>query len=99
MTATTASHSIPDDALPEAFNPDVAIVGLGYVGLPLAMTFADGGATVLGIDVDPSKPVLTRNGTSWIEDVPSEHVAAHVDAGRFAATTDFSHLSMADAQT
>ena len=75
MTATTASHSVPDDALPETFRPDVAIVGLGYVGLPLAMTFADGGATVLGVDVDPSKPVLARNGTSWIEDVPSEQVA------------------------
>ena len=97
MTATTVSHSVPDDAIPETFRPDVAIVGLGYVGLPLAMTFADGGATVLGIDVDPSKPVLTRNGTSWIEDVPSEHVAKHVDAGRFAATTDYSHLSKADA--
>ncbi|MCW2920871.1 MAG: nucleotide sugar dehydrogenase, partial [Thermoleophilia bacterium] len=97
MTATTVSHPVPDDALPETFRPDVAIVGLGYVGLPLAMTFADGGATVLGIDVDPSKPVLTRNGTSWIEDVPSEHVAKHVDAGRFAATTDFSHLAKADA--
>jgi UDP-N-acetyl-D-glucosamine dehydrogenase len=97
MTATTVSHSVPDDALPKDFSPDVAIVGLGYVGLPLSMTFADGGATVLGIDVDPSKAQLTRNGTSWIEDVPSEHVAAHVDAGRFAATTDFSHLKLADA--
>lgn len=97
MTATTASHAVPDDALPETFRPDVAIVGLGYVGLPLAMTFADGGATVLGIDVDPSKPVLARNGTSWIEDVPSEHVAEHVEAGRFAATTDFSALRTADA--
>jgi UDP-N-acetyl-D-glucosamine dehydrogenase len=97
MTATTASHSVPDDALPETFRPDVAIVGLGYVGLPLAMTFADGGATVLGVDVDPSKPVLVRNGTSWIEDVPSELVASHVEAGRFAATTDFSHIAKADA--
>ncbi len=97
MTATTASHPVPDDALPETFRPDVAIVGLGYVGLPLAMTFADGGATVLGIDVDPSKPVLARNGTSWIEDVPSEHVAGHVEAGRFAATTDFSELARVDA--
>lgn len=97
MTATAASQHVPDDALPPTFRPDVAIVGLGYVGLPLAMTFADGGATVLGIDVDPSKPQLARNGTSWIEDVPSEHVAAHVEAGRFAATTDFSHLALADA--
>jgi UDP-N-acetyl-D-glucosamine dehydrogenase len=97
MTATTASHAVPDDALPSTFSPDVAIVGLGYVGLPLAMTFADGGATVLGIDVDPSKSQLVRNGTSWIEDVPSEHVAGHVDAGRFAATSDFAHLSKADA--
>ena len=96
-TPSTASQPVPDDALPETFRPDVAIVGLGYVGLPLAMTFADGGATVLGIDVDPSKPVLTRRGTSWIEDVPSEDVARHVEAGRFAATTDFSHLAMADA--
>jgi len=97
MTATTASQSMSDDALPETFRPDVAIVGLGYVGLPLAMTFADGGATVLGVDVDPSKPVLVRNGTSWIKDVPSSVVADHVDAGRFAATTDFAHIARADA--
>ncbi|MCB0879789.1 MAG: nucleotide sugar dehydrogenase [Thermoleophilia bacterium] len=97
MTATAASQHVPDDALPPTFKPDVAIVGLGYVGLPLAMTFADGGATVLGLDVDPSKPQLARNGTSWIEDVPSEHVARHVEAGRFAASTDFSTLAMADA--
>ncbi|MEO6867214.1 MAG: nucleotide sugar dehydrogenase [Gaiellales bacterium] len=97
MTATTASYSVPDDALPETFRPDVAIVGLGYVGLPLAMTFADGGATVLGIDVDPSKAQLARNGTSWIEDISSEHVAGHVDAGRFAVTTDFAELAKADA--
>jgi UDP-N-acetyl-D-glucosamine dehydrogenase len=97
MTATAASQHVPDDALPPTFRPDVAIVGLGYVGLPLAMTFADGGATVLGLDVDPSKPQLARNGTSWIEDVPSELVATHVDAGRFAASTDFSHLALADA--
>ncbi|MCZ4497307.1 MAG: UDP-glucose/GDP-mannose dehydrogenase family, binding domain, partial [Thermoleophilia bacterium] len=44
MTATTASHSLPEEPLPESFRPEVAIVGLGYVGLPLAMTFADGGA-------------------------------------------------------
>ena len=97
MTATAASQHVPDDALPPTFSPDVAIVGLGYVGLPLAMTFADGGATVLGLDVDPSKPQLARNGTSWIEDVPSEDVARHVDAGRFAASTDFSHLAKAEA--
>jgi UDP-N-acetyl-D-glucosamine dehydrogenase len=98
MTTSTMAHSTPDEnALPETFRPDVAIVGLGYVGLPLAMTFADGGATVLGVDVDPSKPVLARNGTSWIEDVPSELVAGHVDAGRFAATTDFAHIAQADA--
>jgi UDP-N-acetyl-D-glucosamine dehydrogenase len=92
------THSTPDEnALPETFRPDVAIVGLGYVGLPLAMTFADGGATVLGVDVDPSKPMLVRNGTSWIEDVPSELVSGHVDAGRFAATTDFAAIGRADA--
>jgi UDP-N-acetyl-D-glucosamine dehydrogenase len=97
MTATAASQHVPDDALPPTFRPDVAIVGLGYVGLPLAMTFADGGASVLGIDVDPSKAQLTASGTSWIEDVPSELVAQHVDAGRFVATTNFAHLSRADA--
>lgn len=97
MTLTTPSQMPADDAIPETFRPEVAVVGLGYVGLPLAMTFADGGATVVGIDVDPSKPLLVRNGTSWIEDVPSEHVAAHVDAGRFLATTDFSAVERADA--
>ncbi|MCW2962452.1 MAG: UDP-N-acetyl-D-glucosamine dehydrogenase [Thermoleophilia bacterium] len=97
MTATTASHSLPEEPLPESFRPEVAIVGLGYVGLPLAMTFADGGATVLGVDVDPSKPIDVREGRSWIEDVPSSDVAAHVEAGRFLATTDVSHIALCDA--
>ncbi|MCW2955654.1 MAG: nucleotide sugar dehydrogenase [Thermoleophilia bacterium] len=97
MTASTASHPRPDDALPESFRPDVAIVGLGYVGLPLAMTFADGGATVLGIDVDPTKPVEVRAGRSWIEDVPDADVAGHVEGGRFLATTDVAAIARAEA--
>lgn len=97
MSITATSHHVPDDALPPSFHPDVAIVGLGYVGLPLAMTFADGGAVVLGLDVDPTKPDLVQQGSSWIEDVPSKLISEHVQEGRFIASNNFAHLEHADA--
>jgi UDP-N-acetyl-D-glucosamine dehydrogenase len=99
MTVTPHTTSTPgtQPALPEAFKPDVAIVGLGYVGLPLAMTFANGGATVLGIDVDPRKAEAIAAGTSYIEDVSSADVARHVAAGRFAATASFADVVTASA--
>ena len=68
----------------------VGIVGLGYVGLPLAMEFAKAGFRVTGIDVQPAKVDGLNRGESHVQDVPSEEVAALVRNKGFHATTDFS---------
>lgn len=70
----------------------IGIIGLGYVGLPLAMVLADGGFSVVGLDTDPEKVSALNEGKSYIEDVPSDLVRRHVDAGRFSAVTDYENL-------
>jgi len=76
---------------------DVAIVGAGYVGLPLARTFADAGKRVLLVDVDPVRVEQLNAGESYIEDVPTGVLTPLVDAGLVAATTDYDELRDADA--
>ena len=76
---------------------DVAIVGAGYVGLPLARVFGDAGKRVLLVDVDPVRVEMLNRGESYIEDVPSETLRPLVDDGRIAATTDYDALRDADA--
>ncbi|MCP4427496.1 MAG: UDP-N-acetyl-D-glucosamine dehydrogenase, partial [Chloroflexi bacterium] len=71
----------------------VAIMGLGYVGLPLAVVFAEAGFTVTGIDPDPRKIEAVQRGESYIQDVPTEQVARLVKAGKLHGTTDFSALA------
>jgi UDP-N-acetyl-D-glucosamine dehydrogenase len=71
---------------------DVAIVGAGYVGVPLARTFADAGKHVLLVDVDPARVATLNAGESYIEDVPSDVLKRHVDDGLIAATTDYDEL-------
>jgi len=73
-----------------------AVIGLGYVGLPLAIEFAKAGFTVHGIDVDEKKVAALKRGRSYVGDVPSKDVAAMVKAGRFIPTTDFRVLAKAD---
>src|SRR5215469_974485 len=68
----------------------VGIVGLGYVGLPLAMEFAKAGFHVTGIDLQQSRVDRLMKGESYIQDVPSSDVAQFVNSGKFDATTDFS---------
>ncbi len=75
----------------------VGVIGLGYVGLPLAVEFADAGLTVTPVDLDVTKVDAIRRGISYIPDVPGERVARLVEAGRLDATTDFSVLGQADA--
>jgi UDP-N-acetyl-D-glucosamine dehydrogenase len=72
----------------------VAIVGLGYVGLPLAMAFAGAGLRTVGLDVDEPRVAALRSGSSHVDDVPDAMLAA---AGRFEATTDPDVLAKADA--
>ncbi len=76
---------------------DVAIVGAGYVGLPLAQTFADAGKRVLLVDAVPEIVEGINAGRSHIEDVPSEALEALVSNGRITATLDYEQLRQADA--
>ena len=75
----------------------VGVIGLGYVGLPLAVEFARAGFDVTGFDVDASKVAELNAGRSYILDVRSEEVAEGVSAGRLRATTDMSKLADMDA--
>ncbi|MGE0359253.1 MAG: nucleotide sugar dehydrogenase [Vicinamibacterales bacterium] len=74
----------------------IAIIGLGYVGLPLAVEFAKAGFHVIGYDVDAAKTAALNVGTSYIPDVPTADVAACVAAGRLVATTDPAALADVD---
>ncbi len=75
----------------------VGVIGLGYVGLPLAVEFAKAGFHVIGYDVSERVASLLMRGESHIQDVPASEVAALVRGGLFEATTDESRLSRADA--
>jgi UDP-N-acetyl-D-glucosamine dehydrogenase len=90
-------------------NAVVAIVGLGYVGLPLAVAFAERGFPVIGIDVDARKVASLNRGESYVQDIPSERLAAVLPKGNlaseglpaipgtFRATTDYKALEHCDA--
>lgn len=73
------------------------VVGLGYVGLPLAMEFCEAGFTVVGFDVSDAVCGGLMRGRSHILDVPAEQLARHVKSGKFVASTDESQLKRADA--
>jgi UDP-N-acetyl-D-glucosamine dehydrogenase len=68
---------------------EVAIVGLGYVGLPLSLQFARSGVNVLGLDVDSDKVAALKEGRSYIKHISADTVAEQVTARRVLATTDF----------
>jgi UDP-N-acetyl-D-glucosamine dehydrogenase len=72
------------------------VIGLGYVGLPLAMTIARAGFAVTGFDIDPQKIVAIEAGRSYIDAVPDAILNEQVAAGRFAATVDFAALVHCD---
>ncbi len=75
----------------------VAVIGLGYVGLPLAVALAESGLTTIALDIDPEKVDRLRRGSSYIPDVPSAAVAARVEEGRLVPATDEGVLDRADA--
>ena len=74
-----------------------AIIGLGYVGLPLSLQFARSGVEVLGLDVDAAKIEAIHAGRSYIHHIPDEEIAKLVGEGRFSASTDFSRVAEVDA--
>jgi len=75
----------------------VGIIGLGYVGLPLALEFAENNISVLGFDLDDEKVNKLNNKETYIKHIPSARIANSVENGYFRATTDFSRLPEADA--
>ena len=75
----------------------VGIVGLGYVGLPLALAAARAGLPVLGFDIDAARVAQFNAGTSFISHIPTEALHAAARAGRFEATADFARLDEPDA--
>jgi UDP-N-acetyl-D-glucosamine dehydrogenase len=80
----------------ENHSATAAVIGLGYVGLPLAMEIAAAGFKVIGIDLDGNKIATLKQGKSYILDVPETTVAETVRAGKFIPTADFSALADAD---
>jgi UDP-N-acetyl-D-glucosamine dehydrogenase len=74
----------------------LGVIGLGYVGLPLAVEFAEAGFLVTGIDVDEARVQELNRGRSYIQDVPTKQVRELVKQGRLRATTDFSVLRQVD---
>lgn len=75
----------------------VGVIGLGYVGLPLAVEFGRAGLRVIGFDLDESRIESISSGISYIPDVPTEMVKTLVEREKLSATTDFSKLKEVDA--
>ena len=87
-----------DDLLARLKRKDftAAVIGLGYVGLPLAIEYADAGIRVIGIDSDGAKIRAIRSGNSYVDDVPSESIRGAVQNGLVRTTSDYSALAEAD---
>src|SRR2546425_8964496 len=75
----------------------VGVIGLGYVGLPLAAEFARGGVKAIGFDVDRRRVEEINNGRSYIPDVPTDAITELVERGKLSATSDFSLIAATDA--
>jgi UDP-N-acetyl-D-glucosamine dehydrogenase len=75
----------------------IAIVGLGYVGLPLSLQFARSGVDVLGLDIDPAKVESLNQGRSYIKHIESSAIAEHAKSGKLSASTDFRRVKETEA--
>lgn len=75
----------------------VGVIGLGYVGLPLALEFAGKGMTVLGFDIDPKKAEILTAGGTYIKHIAADKIKAAISSGMFCPTADFSRLPEVDA--
>jgi len=71
----------------------IAVIGQGYVGLPLSIQFARSGATVLGLDIDPKKIEALNSGKSYIKHIEPSSIAEQVKSGRFSASNDFRRIA------
>src|ERR1700736_6303548 len=95
QTASANAAAILEDKI-KTHTARVGIIGLGYVGLPLAMEFAKAGFSVTGIDVLESKVAKLNRGESYVQDVPTETLRSMVETKKFRATTDFSVVADLD---
>ena len=75
----------------------VGVIGLGYVGLPLALAIVNSGSIAVGFDVDPAKPKMLASGESYIKHIPADAIQRARSTGRFLATSDFEALKEVDA--
>jgi UDP-N-acetyl-D-glucosamine dehydrogenase len=75
----------------------IAIIGLGYVGLPLSLQFARKGVNVVGLDIDTAKVTAISKGESYIKHIPAASIGEQINRGLFRASTDFSEVSKVDA--
>jgi UDP-N-acetyl-D-glucosamine dehydrogenase len=89
---TTREKTIPLTEKLQTRQATVAIIGLGYVGLPLAVEVAKAGFAVVGLDLNAERVGQINRGESYIEDVPSSLLAQSVESGKLRASTDFSEL-------
>jgi UDP-N-acetyl-D-glucosamine dehydrogenase len=96
MTAQNVSAPTGLPTVREVGTRDVAIVGAGYVGVPLAQVFCEAGKSVVLVDIDPARVAALNRGESHVEDVPAEALGRLVDNG-LAATTDYDALREAGA--
>jgi len=78
-------------------SPTIGVIGLGYVGLPLAVAFGESGATVIGVDLDAKRTAAVASGTSVTEDIASERVSTLVASDRLRVSSDVWPLKDADA--
>jgi UDP-N-acetyl-D-glucosamine dehydrogenase len=93
-TATTTATALEEKI--KSRTARVGVIGLGYVGLPLAMEFAKAGFSVTGIDIQPAKVSQLNRGESYVQDVPTDTLKKWVSGGKFRATSDFSVISDLD---
>jgi UDP-N-acetyl-D-glucosamine dehydrogenase len=96
MQSSAASAAQTLEQKIESRTARVGIIGLGYVGLPLAMEFAKAGFPVTGIDIEPSKVAQLNRGESYVQDVAQDVLGTLVESRKFHATTDFSVISELD---
>ena len=92
MQSTTATSAMALEEKIKNRTARVGIIGLGYVGLPLAMEFAKAGFSVTGIDIQESKVSQLNRGDSYVQDVPTDTLKKWVSEGKFRATSDFSAI-------
>lgn len=93
--ASSSTYDVLSNKI-ETRNARAGVIGLGYVGLPLAIAIARSGFAVTGFDIDPNKIVSLEARRSYIDAVASDDLAAEIDGQRFSATTDFAGLAACD---